>query len=142
MSQDDQSKQSDAPSDPSQPPRSSLEWVTFSIASVVLAGVVGLVGFVWVTKSAEPPIVTITAKEPLQDANGQFYLPFEVINTGGETATSVQVMAELQIGDQVEVGDQQIDFLSVGETEEGAFVFSQNPEQGTLTLRVASYALP
>jgi uncharacterized protein (TIGR02588 family) len=82
------------------------------------------------------------AKETLQDANGQFYVPFEVTNQGGETALSVQVMAELQIGDRLETAEQQIDFLAEGEVQEGAFVFSQDPQQGALTLRVASYSLP
>lgn len=123
-------------------PRSSLEWITFGLASLVLAGVVGLVGFVWATKSQSPPIVSVTSKATLQDANGQFYVPFEVANQGGETATSVQVMAELQIGDRLETAEQQIDFLAEGEVQEGAFVFSQDPEQGVLTIRVASYTLP
>jgi uncharacterized protein (TIGR02588 family) len=63
-----------------------------------------------------------------------------VTNDGAETAESVQVLAELEIdGKVVESGEQQVDFLSKGEREEGAFIFSRNPQSGKLTIRIASY---
>jgi uncharacterized protein (TIGR02588 family) len=53
------------------------------------------------------------------------------------------VIAELRINGKIEeVGEQQIDFLSSGETEEGAFVFSRDPRNVELVVRVASYKLP
>lgn len=56
---------------------------------------------------------------------------------------SVQVLAELRIDGEVqETGEQRIDFLTSNEKKTGAFVFRQNPEQGQLILRVASYQLP
>jgi len=70
-------------------------------------------------------------------------VPFTVTNTGGETAESVQIIAELRVnGEVLESGDQQIDFLSSGETQEGAFIFSRNPSQGQLIVRPSSYKLP
>ncbi|RCJ35393.1 TIGR02588 family protein [Nostoc minutum NIES-26] len=124
------------------PERSPAEWVTFSTASFILAVIVGLVIYTWLEDKHEPPVLSVTNKS-VREIEGQFYVPFEVVNTGGETAESVQIMAELQIDDKVaETGEQQIDFLSRGEKEEGAFVFSKNPRQGKLTLRVASYKSP
>jgi uncharacterized protein (TIGR02588 family) len=71
------------------------------------------------------------------------FIFFEVMNQGGETAESVQITAELKIdGEVAETGEQQIDFLSSGEQEEGAFVFTQDPRHGELIIRVASYKLP
>ncbi len=126
-----------------QPKRSLAEWVTFSIASFVLAIIVSLVGYTWLNEKNQPPIISVSKKEAIREINGQFYVPFEVANTGGDTAESVQIIAELLIDGKVtESGEQQIDFLSSGETEEGAFVFSQNPGQGKLNLRIASYKLP
>jgi uncharacterized protein (TIGR02588 family) len=123
--------------------RSVAEWVTFSIASFILAVIISLVGYTWLTDKNLPPIVSVTNKETIREHDGQFYVPFEVVNTGGDTAESVQIIAELEINGKVEEsGEQQIDFLSRGETEEGAFIFSQNPKQGNLTIRVASYKLP
>lgn len=126
-----------------QPPRSIAEWVTFSIASLILAIIVSLVGYTWLNEKNQPPILSVTKKQTIREIDGQFYVPFEVENTGGDTAESVQIMAELLINGKVtETGEQQIDFLSSGETEEGAFIFSQNPRQGQLNVRVSSYKLP
>ena len=126
-----------------QPERSPAEWITFTVASFILAVIVGLVGYTWLNDNNQPPVLSVSNKETIKEINGQFYVPFEVVNTGGDTAESVQIMAELVInGEVAETGEQQIDFLSSGETEEGAFIFRQNPGQGKLTLRVASYKLP
>ncbi|WP_392534321.1 TIGR02588 family protein [Nostoc sp. C117] len=123
--------------------RSIAEWVTFSIASFILAIIVSLVGYTWLNDKNQPPIISVTKKETIRQIDGQFYVSFEVMNKGGDTAESVQIIAELVIDGKVAAsGEQQIDFLSSGESEEGAFVFSQNPSQGQLNLRIASYKLP
>ncbi len=119
------------------------EWVTFAIASSILATIIGLVIYSWLTKKQEPPIISVTRNTPILEEKGQFYVPFAVVNTGGETAESVQIIAELRVkGEVVESGDLQIDFLSSGETEAGAFIFSRNPSQGELIVRSSSYKLP
>ncbi|MDZ7951315.1 MAG: TIGR02588 family protein [Nostoc sp. DedQUE12b] len=126
-----------------QPKRSIAEWITFSIASFILAIIVSLVAYTWLNEKNQPPILSVTKKQTIREINGQFYVPFEVVNNGGDTAESVQIMAELMIDGKVtETGEQQIDFLSSGESEEGAFIFSDNPRQGQLNLRVGSYKLP
>ncbi|MGC8714184.1 MAG: hypothetical protein ACP5RH_17500 [Leptodesmis sp.] len=66
-----------------------------------------------------------------------------VVNTGSQTAESVQVVAELKKNNQIEEsGDLQIDFLAQNETETGVFVFKENPRSGELTLRIGSYKVP
>lgn len=126
-----------------QPTRSPAEWTTFSIALLIVVVTVGLVIYKWVTQKNQPPIISISPSSEIRKAPGQFYVPFEIENTGGETAESVQVIAELRIDGEVEEsGEQQIDFLASGETEKGAFVFSRDPRKGELVVRVASYKLP
>lgn len=124
--------------------RTTAEWVTFSVASSILIAIVGLVSFTWIKQPAQkPPVLVINNNKPLRKLNGQYYVPFEVINRGGQTAASVQVKAELRINGKVEeTGEQQIEFLSRKEKETGAFIFSHNPEKGELILRVASYKSP
>ena len=125
------------------PPRSPAEWTSFGIALLILATIVGLVVYQWLTQKNQPPILSVSTSSEMRQVPGQFYVPFEVKNIGGETAESVQVIAELRIDGEVEEsGEQQIDFLASGETEEGAFVFSRDPRQGELSMRVASYKLP
>ncbi|MBD1998534.1 TIGR02588 family protein [Leptolyngbya sp. FACHB-541] len=129
---------------PQKRPRSLAEQTTFGIAGLILAMIVGLVLYIWFDEQKQqPPDITVSRQGAVREASGQFYVPFEIENVGGGTAESVQVIAELRIDGEVEEsGEQQIDFLSGGETEEGAFVFSRNPEEGELVLRVASYKLP
>jgi uncharacterized protein (TIGR02588 family) len=123
--------------------RSPAEWFTFGIASAILATVIGLISYVWVTKKEQPPILSISREKAIQNVNGQFYVPFILKNQGGETAESVHVVANLELKNETEEsGEQEIDFLSSGEKQEGAFIFSQNPQQGKLTIRVVSYKLP
>lgn len=123
--------------------RSPAEWITFTIASLILLAIAGLVVYEWLAKEKQPPLLTVTPSAAIREAQGNFYLPFAVTNTGGSTAESVQVIAELRVNGEVEEsGEQQIDFLSSGETEAGAFIFTRNPRDGELVLRVASYKLP
>lgn len=129
--------------DQKRPERSPAEWFTFSIASLILAIIIGLVCYDWFTRKADPPTLSVTPSGPVRPAPGQFYVPFTVTNTGGETAETIRVVAELSVkGEVVEDTEQEIDFLAKSEKEEGAFVFSRNPREGELTLRVASYKLP
>lgn len=139
---------SDRETDPSAPPkqqpdRSPAEWISLGIATCVLSGIIGLVIYDWLTTADQLPILSVKRDGEIRAIQGQFYVPFELTNTGGETAESVQVIAELRIGGEVEeAGEQQIDFLADGETEEGAFIFSRDPRAGELSLRIASYKLP
>lgn len=137
-------KDTDLPAQVEEKPlRSPAEWISFSIALLILTAVVGLVVYQWITQKQEPAMLSVTQKNEVQRTPGQFYVPFSVTNTGGETAELVQVIAELRINGKVEeTGEQHIDFLSSGETEEGAFVFSRNPREGEVIVRVASYKLP
>jgi uncharacterized protein (TIGR02588 family) len=125
--------------------RSPAEWVTFSISSIILGSIVGLVLYSWFKVEERPPILAIKRSGDIRQAGGYFYVPFTLTNQGGETADAVQVTAELHINNNGEVkesGEQHIDFLAGGETEEGVFVFSRNPQNGKLILRVASYQKP
>lgn len=123
--------------------RSFPERVTFGIASTILLAIVGLVLYDWLITPAQPPVISVRQNGAVWAAGDQFYVPFTIENTGGNTAEAVQVIAELEIdGAVVEEGEQQIDFLAGSETEEGTFIFSQDPRQGELTLRVASYKEP
>jgi uncharacterized protein (TIGR02588 family) len=138
-----QTDYNDAASRSTRRPRNAAEWTTFSIASTIVAAIAGLVIYLWVTEDHRPVALSIQQHEAIRETNGQFYVPFELRNQGGETAESVQVLAELRLnGTVAETGEQQIDFLSGGETEAGAFVFQRDPRRGELILRVGSYKEP
>ncbi|MGL5834449.1 MAG: TIGR02588 family protein [Waterburya sp.] len=130
----DQEKQSE---------RSFAENVSFGISLLVLSLLVGLVVYQWITKKDQPPVLSVTTDAEVRQTEGQFYIPFTVANTGGETVESVEVVAELNLNGKIEdIGSQQFDFLSDGETNSGAFILNQNPNQGELIVRVTGYKLP
>lgn len=119
------------------------EWVTFLISLALLASIVGLVLHSWRIESDRPPILQLTGTTEIRAIEEQFYVPFTVTNAGGKTAESVQIIGEIQKNGQVEEsGEQQIDFLSPGEKQEGAFIFTENPREGNLVVRVGGYKLP
>jgi uncharacterized protein (TIGR02588 family) len=123
--------------------RSFAEWVSFSISLLILSLIVTLVIYQWVTKKDQPPILLVTTDGNVRQEGGQFYIPFTVVNNGSETAESVEVMAELEVnGETEEIGSQQIDFLSGGETDSGAFILDRNPNSGKLIVKVTGYKLP
>lgn len=113
------------------------------ISLFILSLIVALICYTWVTGDTNPPILSVTTGKEIRQVNDQYYVPFTVANTGGSTAESVEVVAELLLENgESETGNQQIDFLSREEKEEGEFIFTLNPKEGNLKLRVASYKLP
>lgn len=125
------------------PPRSSLRWLTFTLASCILLVLVGLILYAGLETQNQPPILKAELISPFREVEGSYYVPFRVTNVGGESAEAIQIMAELRTGDdEPETGEQQLESLSSGETVRGSFVFSHDPKQGQLNLRVASYRSP
>lgn len=132
----------DSPPEP-QPTQTIVRWVSLSLSSLVLVTILGLASYLWVSdRQQQPPILEVVPNE-IRQSNSQFYVTFEVSNQGGRTAESVQVIAELRMnGMTVESGEQIFDFLSSQERANGTFIFTQDPGQGELTIRVASYQQP
>ncbi|MBE9169719.1 TIGR02588 family protein [Pleurocapsales cyanobacterium LEGE 06147] len=136
-------RQSNLSKQPQQRERSLAEWVTFAISLIVLLSIVVLVFSSWLKVGERPPVLVLERSGEVRQIEGKFYVPFTVTNSGGETANTVQAIAQLRINGEVkETGEQQFDFLAGGEAEEGEFIFSHNPQDGELVLRVASYQKP
>ena len=124
--------------------RSPAEKVSFGISLSIVGIIVALVCYTWLAGDTNPPILSLAATDSqIRQVNQQYYVPFTVENYGGETAESVEIVANLVFADRtVETGRQQIDFLSRNEKRSGEFIFSRDPQQGILRMRVASYRLP
>ena len=128
---------------PQPTPRSVAEWISFTIALCLLGTLIGFVIYSWASIQDKPPILQVKLQSDIRQEEKQFYIPFDATNIGGGTVKSVQVIAELSIdGEIIETGQTKIDFLSSGEISSGVFIFSRNPIQGELIVRVASYQLP
>jgi uncharacterized protein (TIGR02588 family) len=123
--------------------RSLAEWLTFCISAAILSTVTGLVLYIWLGKQSQPPILSVTYEKTIRESDGQFYVPFVLKNKGGETVESVRIFATLKMANGIEEsGEQEVDFLSSGEVQNGSFIFSANPTKGKINIRVTSYREP
>ncbi|MEM7593384.1 MAG: TIGR02588 family protein [Cyanobacteria bacterium P01_A01_bin.83] len=122
--------------------RSPAERVSLGISLFIVGLIIVLICYTWITGDNNPPVLFVSQSQARQ-VEGQYYVPFTVTNAGGKTAESVEIVAQLLWNNEVtEIGRQEVDFLSRQEKRSGEFVFSKNPQQGELTIRVASYKLP
>jgi uncharacterized protein (TIGR02588 family) len=108
-------------------PRSRPEWVTFAVSCTVLAVTVALI-MSQAVSTPQPAAPVAERRGAVSRLEGRFVVPVKVTNLGDEAAQNVQIVAELQVGDLVETGDQSIDFLSGGESETVYFVFDNDPD--------------
>ncbi|WP_319419625.1 TIGR02588 family protein [Pleurocapsa sp. FMAR1] len=123
--------------------KSMAERVSFGVSLSIVGIVVALICFAWITGDNNPPILAIATESKIREINQQYYVPFTVSNSGGETAESVEVTASLLLDNKIaETGRQEIDFLSRQEKRSGEFIFTRDPQQGELIIRVASYKSP
>ncbi|KPQ37687.1 MAG: TIGR02588 family protein [Phormidesmis priestleyi Ana] len=129
-------------SDDSVSAKSPAERVSFWLSSALVVSIIATVIYLWVRdRNQQPPFLEVTSS--VERRGSEYYVPFKVTNSSGQTVASVQVVAELRInGVVVEEGEQQIDFLSSQEEKEGAFIFTQPVPAGDLIVRPASYQLP
>jgi len=122
--------------------RQAPERVTFAVVAAILLTLAGAIGYLWV-QPREPANVTVELADDVRRTGTQVYLTGEVRNSGDETAEAVQVVAELIVDGEVDAnGEQVVDFLSGGETEEVVFIFEQVPPEAEPRARVASYTSP
>lgn len=136
----------ESPPDPPQNSTSSqkrncAEWITFAVSSLILLALIGLILYDWLLSQQSPPVLQVHSQGMVEIREGQFYQPFVLKNVGGSFAESVQVIASLTIDspDNLEIGEQEISFLAAGEQKTGYFVFTHDPREGELSVRVASY---
>lgn len=121
--------------------RRGPEMVTFAVSALLLAVVVGLL--VWLAFQTDSPAAPAAGRPgPVREAQGQFYVPVEVTNHGDQAAAEVQVVAELTVGETTVTGDQVIDFLGGGESQQLTFAFADDPASGELTVLVTGFSDP
>lgn len=123
------------------PARTTAEWVTFGISVAILLLVVGLIA-TQATGTDSPALPRVLKTGPVERRGDRFLVPVEIRNEGGATAETVQVTAELTVGEEKLEADQTVEFLAEGERAEVVFVFEDDPGTGELVVRVSSYTVP
>jgi uncharacterized protein (TIGR02588 family) len=110
-------------------------------SAAILGVVVGLL-VILAFRAADPAAPAAGTPGPARQEGGQFLVPVEIVNHGDLAAAEVQVVAELTIGGTTTTGDQVVDFLGGGETQQMTFVFADDPADGELVITVTGYADP
>lgn len=124
--------------------RTGAEWTTLAISTGILIGVVGLIIWLAIRGTDQPPAIIV---EPnFQDVRAEesgYYLPITIRNDGDATVQDAIVRGELDTGSgQPEDAEVTVDFLASGEEVYATFVFRSDPSSGELTAGVTSYKVP
>lgn len=122
--------------------RTTAERVSMAISmAVVLAVLAGIGSLMLRADTADANFVVEVAA--VRERGLDHHVHVRVRNDGDRTVENVQVVAELRIdGEQPLEGEQLLHFLAPSTEDEVVFVFNRDPNEGTLDLRVASYATP
>jgi uncharacterized protein (TIGR02588 family) len=120
--------------------RTAAEWITFTVAVVILLGLIGAI-LLEARSTNDParPVADVTATERTGD---QYQVTVTVENRGDLAAEAVQVVASLEVDGETTEGDQTIDFLAGGDDEELVFVFADDPDDGKLSVEVRGFTVP
>ena len=122
------------------PPRTAAEWITFAVSVAVLLAVIGAI-VVEASRENRPARPVAVVGETTRRGE-QFHVAVTVENRGDEAAAAVMVVASLEVDGETSDSDQSIDFLAGDDEEDLVFVFADDPDDGELTVEVASFSEP
>jgi uncharacterized protein (TIGR02588 family) len=118
-------------------PRTLAEWTTLLVSLAIIVAAFAAVVYLYLTEDNDPIMIHAEAAlEQIRETEEGFYVPVVV---GDAPATNVQIQADLTIGDEVESSGFSLLALSGNDTETGIVAFRQDPREGELVVRVASY---
>jgi uncharacterized protein (TIGR02588 family) len=120
-------------------PRTKAEWVSLAISIFLLAAVVAIVVYLWLSSSNDPARFQVE-RGAVRNEAGQFYLPITITNEGDETGAQVTVEGRLIAGSREEISTTMFDFIPGRSRAEGVLIFSSDP--AAASLRVVSYQQP
>ena len=120
------------------------ERVVGALGLLMLLAVLGLLLHQGLVQQDMPPDIAVEAEAvtPLPSGNG-FLVAVAARNTGGHTATAVQILGELREGDRVvESSLFQLDYVPDHSERRGGLFFRHDPRALRLELRATGYAEP
>lgn len=119
-----------------------IEWVTAIVSTLIVAAVLGWVGWRAVSEEKVPPAfrIEITERMPVE---GGYRIRFDVSNSANRTAAAVVVRGEVMDGDAaIEQADVTFDYVPAQSKASGAILFAREPRQDQIRLRTISFTDP
>jgi uncharacterized protein (TIGR02588 family) len=126
-----------------QPKRYPLvEWVSAAIGLAITGVMFGFLALEAAQQDGVPPLLNVVPVSLVQ-APGQYVVEFEVRNDSATTGAAVQVEGTLkQGGSDVETSTASLSYVPGESSQRGGLVFTRDPRDYRLDLRVTGYERP
>lgn len=119
-----------------------IEWITGVVSALLVAGLLGWIGYEALTADRRPPDLTIRAERVERVGNG-FRVAFEIENHAATTAAAVVVRGDLlDNGETIESVELTFDYVPAQSRSAGAIIFSHDPDGREMRVRAAGYTEP
>lgn len=119
-----------------------IEWLTGLVSALLVAGMLGWIGWEAFTREATPPDLSVTVLTTEKTGAGQ-RVTFDIANSGTTTAAAVTVIGRLMEGEKiVEESHVVFDYVAAESKSTGAILFAGDPAGRRLDIRAAGYTGP
>jgi uncharacterized protein (TIGR02588 family) len=119
-----------------------IEWLTGLVSAVLIAAMLGWLGWEAFTRHATPPDLSIQILAT-EKATAGHRITFDVYNTATTTAAAVTVIGRLTEGERViEENHVIFDYVAAESKSTGAILFKNDPAGRTVDIRPAGYTDP
>jgi uncharacterized protein (TIGR02588 family) len=118
------------------------EWIVAAIGAVLVAGTIGYLVWLAMSRDETPPDVRVVEDGVVALQNG-WLVKFRAANAGAQAAAELLVEGEL-IGPDgaIETSEATVDYLPPRSEREGGLFFSHDPRQHEVRLRAKGYVNP
>lgn len=119
-----------------------IEWLTGLVSALLVAGMLGWIGWEAFTREATPPDLSVTVLTTEKTGAGQ-RVTFNIANSGTTTAAAVTVIGRLMEGEKiVEESHVVFDYVAAESKSTGAILFAGEPAGRRVDIRAAGYTGP
>jgi uncharacterized protein (TIGR02588 family) len=118
------------------------EWIVAAIGAVLVAGTIGWLVWLAMSRDETPPDVRVVEDGVVALQDG-WLVKFRAANAGAQAAAELLVEGEL-IGPDgaIETSEATVDYLPPRSEREGGLFFSHDPRQHEVRLRAKGYVNP
>jgi uncharacterized protein (TIGR02588 family) len=120
-----------------------LEWIAGGVGALVVGAMLVYLGIKAATwQGSQPPMLSVEATRVVA-GNGSYVVEVEVRNGADATGANVQIEGTLQEGDrEVETSQAQLAYVPGRAHRPAGLVFTHDPRQYELELRVTGFEAP
>ncbi|WP_027488059.1 TIGR02588 family protein [Allorhizobium undicola] len=119
-----------------------LEWVVGAVSTLVVAALIGWIGYEAVTATSAPPDLTIH-KLGTDRLEAGWRVNFEIRNHAPSSAAGVEVRGEVLDGSEpLEGAEVTFDYVPAHSRARGALIFTHDPKDKTLRLSAVGMTEP